>query len=53
MLHFVYGKKTIEKIVDVACGTGDMILFWKKVANEKQQEDERRQQEARKQEKEK
>ena len=29
-----YGKKDIEKIVDVACGTGDMILFWKKVANE-------------------
>ena len=29
-----YGKKSIEKIVDVACGTGDMILFWKKVANE-------------------
>ena len=28
----LYGKKTIEKIVDVACGTGDMILFWKKVA---------------------
>ena len=27
-----YGKKDIEKIVDVACGTGDMILFWKKVA---------------------
>ena len=30
----LYGKKTIEKIVDVACGTGDMILFWKKVAAE-------------------
>ena len=29
-----YGKKDIGKIVDVACGTGDMILFWKKVANE-------------------
>lgn len=29
-----YGKKSIEKIVDVACGTGDMILFWKQVANE-------------------
>lgn len=23
----LYGKKDIEKIVDVACGTGDMILF--------------------------
>ena len=30
----LYGKKEISKIVDVACGTGDMILFWKKIANE-------------------
>ncbi|ABV66699.1 bifunctional ubiquinone/menaquinone biosynthesis methlytransferase [Aliarcobacter butzleri RM4018] len=30
----LYGKKDIEKIVDVACGTGDMILFWQQVANE-------------------
>lgn len=30
----LYGKKNIDKIVDVACGTGDMILFWKQVANE-------------------
>ena len=30
----LYGKKEIEKIVDVACGTGDMILFWQQVANE-------------------
>lgn len=30
----LYGKKSIEKIVDVACGTGDMILFWKQVADE-------------------
>ncbi|CAM3419054.1 MAG: bifunctional demethylmenaquinone methyltransferase/2-methoxy-6-polyprenyl-1,4-benzoquinol methylase UbiE [Aliarcobacter sp.] len=30
----LYGQKSIEKIVDVACGTGDMILFWEKVANE-------------------
>ncbi|WP_323588318.1 bifunctional demethylmenaquinone methyltransferase/2-methoxy-6-polyprenyl-1,4-benzoquinol methylase UbiE [Aliarcobacter butzleri] len=30
----LYGKKNIEKIVDVACGTGDMILFWQQVANE-------------------
>jgi demethylmenaquinone methyltransferase/2-methoxy-6-polyprenyl-1,4-benzoquinol methylase len=30
----LYGQKEIEKIVDVACGTGDMILFWKQVANE-------------------
>jgi len=27
-----YGKNEIEKIVDVACGTGDMIGFWKKIA---------------------
>jgi len=25
-----YGKKSIDKIVDVACGTGDMMDFWKK-----------------------
>lgn len=30
----IYGKKEIDKIVDVACGTGDMILFWKQVAKE-------------------
>ena len=30
----LYGKKSIDKIVDVACGTGDMIIFWKQVANE-------------------
>jgi demethylmenaquinone methyltransferase/2-methoxy-6-polyprenyl-1,4-benzoquinol methylase len=27
-----YGKNKIEKIVDVACGTGDMIQHWKKIA---------------------
>lgn len=27
-----YAKKTIDKIVDVACGTGDMMDFWKKRA---------------------
>lgn len=26
----LYGKEKLEKIVDVACGTGDMIEFWKK-----------------------
>lgn len=31
----LYGKKEIEKIVDVACGTGDMIMFWKEIANKK------------------
>ncbi len=30
----LYGKKDIEKIVDVACGTGDMIIYWEKVAKE-------------------
>ena len=30
----LYAKKDIEKIVDVACGTGDMILFWQQVAKE-------------------
>ena len=29
-----YGKNKIEKIVDVACGTGDMIQHWKKIAKE-------------------
>jgi demethylmenaquinone methyltransferase/2-methoxy-6-polyprenyl-1,4-benzoquinol methylase len=27
-----YGKKNIDKIVDVACGTGDMMGFWQKQA---------------------
>ncbi len=27
-----YGKKEIDKIVDVACGTGDMMGFWQKQA---------------------
>jgi demethylmenaquinone methyltransferase/2-methoxy-6-polyprenyl-1,4-benzoquinol methylase len=27
-----YGKKEIEKIVDVACGTGDMMGYWQKQA---------------------
>ena len=31
----LYGKKEIEKIVDVACGTGDMIIFWKQNAQKK------------------
>ncbi|RBQ32439.1 bifunctional demethylmenaquinone methyltransferase/2-methoxy-6-polyprenyl-1,4-benzoquinol methylase UbiE [Arcobacter sp. FW59] len=31
----LYGKNSIDKIVDVACGTGDMILFWKEVAKKK------------------
>jgi len=27
-----YGKKEIDKIIDVACGTGDMMGFWQKQA---------------------
>jgi demethylmenaquinone methyltransferase/2-methoxy-6-polyprenyl-1,4-benzoquinol methylase len=27
-----YGQSKVEKIVDVACGTGDMILYWKQRA---------------------
>ncbi len=27
-----YNKENIERIVDVACGTGDMIEFWQKIA---------------------
>jgi len=29
------GKKSIENIVDVACGTGDMCEYWDKIANQK------------------
>ncbi|AXH08902.1 bifunctional demethylmenaquinone methyltransferase/2-methoxy-6-polyprenyl-1,4-benzoquinol methylase UbiE [Malaciobacter halophilus] len=29
-----YGKNRIEKIADVACGTGDMIDFWLKIAKQ-------------------
>jgi len=28
-----YDKENIERIVDVACGTGDMIEFWQKIAH--------------------
>jgi len=28
-----YGKSEIDKIIDVACGTGDMMAYWKKQAN--------------------
>lgn len=30
----LYNTNKIEKIVDVACGTGDMIMFWKQIAKE-------------------
>ena len=29
----LYGKNHIEKIVDVACGTGDLMIDWKKTAD--------------------
>jgi len=28
-----YGKKEIDRIIDVACGTGDMMGYWKKQAD--------------------
>ena len=28
-----YGKKEIDRVVDVACGTGDMMGYWKKQAD--------------------
>jgi demethylmenaquinone methyltransferase/2-methoxy-6-polyprenyl-1,4-benzoquinol methylase len=31
----LYGKKQLDSIVDVACGTGDLMIDWKKFANEK------------------
>ncbi len=30
-----YNKKEIDKIVDVACGTGDMMKFWDEIAQNK------------------
>jgi demethylmenaquinone methyltransferase/2-methoxy-6-polyprenyl-1,4-benzoquinol methylase len=30
-----YGKEKIERIVDVACGTGDMMDYWRRQAKEK------------------
>ncbi len=30
-----YGKKDIERVVDVACGTGDMLNFWQRRAKDK------------------
>ena len=29
-----YGKSKLDKIVDVACGTGDLMIDWEKVAKE-------------------
>jgi len=33
MAFSFYDKQHIEKIVDVACGTGDLMIDWKNVAN--------------------
>jgi len=30
--YSIYGKKTLDLIIDVACGTGDMIHYWNKRA---------------------
>ncbi len=32
LAYSFYGKDTVSKIVDVACGTGDMIDYWQKTA---------------------
>ena len=32
LAYSFYGKQDVSKIVDVACGTGDMIDFWQKTA---------------------
>ncbi|MDD2697690.1 MAG: bifunctional demethylmenaquinone methyltransferase/2-methoxy-6-polyprenyl-1,4-benzoquinol methylase UbiE [Arcobacteraceae bacterium] len=34
MAFSFYGKEHIEKIVDVACGTGDLMIDWQNVAND-------------------
>ncbi len=34
----LYDKKEIERIVDVACGTGDMLGFWQKLAQKEKVE---------------
>ena len=35
MAYDIYGKKSISQITDVACGTGDMLGFWEKMAAKK------------------
>ncbi len=35
MAYDLYGKKEISQITDVACGTGDMLGFWEKMATKK------------------
>ncbi len=31
----LYGKKDISQITDIACGTGDMLGFWEKIARKR------------------
>lgn len=31
----LYGNQEVEQIVDVACGTGDMLGFWEKIAQKR------------------
>jgi demethylmenaquinone methyltransferase/2-methoxy-6-polyprenyl-1,4-benzoquinol methylase len=33
LAYSFYDKQTVPKIIDVACGTGDMIDVWKKIAH--------------------
>jgi demethylmenaquinone methyltransferase/2-methoxy-6-polyprenyl-1,4-benzoquinol methylase len=34
MAYEFYGKKSIDRIVDVACGTGDLMIDWENVAKD-------------------
>ena len=34
MAYTLYNKGSIDKIVDVACGTGDMMIDWRNIAQE-------------------
>ncbi|MEA1914517.1 MAG: bifunctional demethylmenaquinone methyltransferase/2-methoxy-6-polyprenyl-1,4-benzoquinol methylase UbiE [Campylobacterota bacterium] len=35
MAYETYGKKHIDRIVDVACGTGDLMIDWENVAQDR------------------
>ena len=35
MAYDFYGKQTIDRIVDVACGTGDLMIDWENVAKKR------------------
>jgi len=34
MVYNFYGKSHVEKIVDVACGTGDLMIDWENIAHQ-------------------